>query len=388
MVSFEAQLKSDQAVVLQHIQDHGLNNLNAPKIAKWLGQWICQGDYHARLDEVNQSFTNPQSGSTFWAKIGIEKTNLIQEAFASLTEAQSASLTQIHESGASILLGEDIPYLNALSIALEKVKGKSESKTEAAKGHMLFELSRIYQEVHAQLSRNTSNFIQGPNGEKMINPKKLEAELVKAINEHREIFSAEFITDIKGKVTQLEDDTQTYLAPLARNNSHTGLIDFLISDQEYSGQTDEDLSVLTADKGKAEQEAQSFINAYSQDGVREYSQQEVKASIKEAYAQLSSEAKKLLVLKAREAKNILEIKKQNSNSISQLLGNFNISSLLGTGILGLIAGTILGNAKLGLLVTGLISFLGSLDSSTQTQKASSAADKKKPPAKKPEPAGV
>lgn len=383
--SLETQLKSDQAVVLQQIKDLGLNNLNASKIAKWLGQWICQGDYQARLAEVNQSFNNAPANN-FWAQIGINDTNLIKTAFDSLTETQSASLTQIHQSGASILLGEEVSDLNALSSALGQVTGTSGSNTKPAKGHMLFELSRIYQEVHARLSQDSSNLIEGPKGQNFINPKILEKELAKAINERGQIFSAKFINEAQGQITQLKDDTKDYLAPLTRNNSHTGLIDTLISDQEFSGKTDDELSALIKDKKTAAKEAQSFINTYSQDGIREYSQQDVKESIKEAYANLSEETKAFLVLKAREAKNIQEIKNQKGNSISQLLGKFNLSSLLGTGILGLIAGTVLGNTKLGLLVTGLISFLGSIDSSTPAQKATSEANKKKPPEKKLEPA--
>jgi hypothetical protein len=354
--TLEAQIKTSG--LIEGISNGQPLTLQAKKIAKWLGAWICQGDYQARLEEVNKSFNDTPSKNLFWARLGIQETASIKTAFDSLTETQSASLTQIHQSGASMFLGEESHHLEALSTVLGTVKGRSRSNTEPAKGHMLVELSRIYQEVYSTLSENPENFIVSSGGQKTLNPKKLQETLNQVLNDYADVFSAEFIKGTGENITQLTKDTKAYFVPLLRNNSHTGLIDFLLGDANYSHMTHEELTSPSPNEQDIKA-AEGFIANYSQDGIREFSQVEVRAGIKDAYAKLSAEAKKILVSKAREAKNIQEIRAKDKLSISSILGKFNFSSICGSVALGLLGGMLFGNTKAALLLSGLVGLLGS-----------------------------
>jgi hypothetical protein len=378
--SLESQIKSDLHVSLEEIKKFGVNNLNAKKVAQWLGQWIQAGDFHSRLEAVRSTF-NDASKNNFWAKLGIQDLSPLQNIFNSIIETQASSLKQIHESGSALLLGEEPRDLEQLLKALKGIKGTSKGKDEASQGHMLLELSKIYQKVHTQLHTQESN-LETVNGIKLIKPEILKQALKEKLSEHSNIFSQAFINCCSAQIATLVEQGKSFHAPILRFNNHTNLIEILSStDDGLKAKTDSELEASITDKNNAQAKAQKFIEQYCQPGITEYDKQAVQAEIKKAYNNLENDTKAFLALRAREAQNIIQVRNQKHNSLSSLLGGFNVSSLIGTGILGLIAGAIFGNNKMGFLVTGLLSLLGSLDSKS-TNSETQAKAKSAPPAKK------
>jgi hypothetical protein len=380
--SLESQIKSDLYVTLEEISRVGVNNLNAKKVAQWLGQWIQAGDFQSRLEAVQSTF-NEFTKSNFWAKLGIQDLKQLPDIFKSIIETQVSSLTQIHESGSALLLGEEPRDLEQLSAALKSIRGTSKGTDEASQGHMLLELSKIYQEVHTQLHTQESN-LETVNGIKLIKPEILQQALKEKLNEHSNIFSQQFIDGCSAQIATLVEQGKSFHAPILRFNNHTNLIEILSStDDGIKAKTDAELEKMITDENKAEaqKKAQKFIAEYCQPGITEYDKQAVQAEIKEAYGKLDGGTKAFLALRAREAQNIIQVRNQKHNSLSSLLGGFNVSSLIGSGILGLIAGAIFGNTKMGFLVTGLLSLLGSLDSKSTNSEAQAKA-KLAPPAQR------
>lgn len=378
--SLESQIRSDLHVSLEEIKKIGVNNLNAQKVAQWLGQWIQAGDFHSRLETVQSTF-NPSSKNNFWAKLGIQDLSPLQNIFNSIIETQASSLKQIHESGSALLLGEEPRDLEQLSQALKNTRGKSKGTDGASQGHMLLELSKMYQEVHIQLRTQESN-LETVNGIKLIKPEILQRALKEKLSEHSNIFSPDFINGCSAQIATLVEQGKSFHAPILRFNNHTNLIEILSStDDGLKAKTDSELEASITDKNNAQAKAQKFIEQYCQPCITEYDKQAVQAEIKKAYNNLENDTKAFLALRAREAQNIIQVRNQKHNSLSSLLGGFNVSSLIGTGILGLIAGAIFGNTKMVFLVTGLLSLLGSLDSKS-TNSETQANAKPAPPAKK------
>jgi hypothetical protein len=342
------------ANLLKDIKNAGIANISGArysthhgfKISNWLCQWIeANLDLESGARVVSGSLSQ---NNEFWAKMGLNSQNMtnVSNLFDQAIQKKRSALRSINQYSDQMFLGDrDSP---ALERALFAVHGRNNANTPEAKGLMLMQLVAIFNQVR----ENNSN------------PQVLAQELQAELSQKSHLFSRDFISETRLSLKEMIANEKQFMQPLSKQQH---LIDFLSQD-EFAQLTDTQINELITNPVEARTEAANFLNNYSLENPRALSEDLLNARNLD-YSKLSSGAKAFLALRAREASAISNLQGKNISSLSSLLSNSNVGSLIYSSLLGLMTGGLFGCPKLGLMITALINLFGESSSSKPTPPA-------------------
>jgi len=361
--------QTDNHILIQEIQEHGFNQaLHLQPVFLWLNNWISQQQRNEGINAANAFLRNK-----FCAMIGLDATNYkeqieqIMTAFEETQKQRAKCLEQIAENPAFFhgelpeLLG---PLSNALMSARTEEKTPQEKYDPASEGQAYMQLSELYQEIVSTLPK-------GATSDEMYKAFK------NALEDNRAKFSDDFMYRAAENLTQVIDHTNNFYKPLITARSKNGLLDFLVA--QFDDKSSAELTIASSNLKTAKKEAERFIAQYSHEGIANYSSEEIQHAISEGFKDLSGDAQKFLVLRAREAQNIIAIRQEaKTTSIGALLKHCNLSQLASMGIIGMIIGQFFGSTMIGLLLAGVLGLAG--DGKQASNKEAPKNELPKPPA--------
>lgn len=368
-----AKFQTDNQGLIKEIKEHGFNPaLHLQPVFSWLNNWISQQEHTQGINAANAFLKN-----NFRAMIGLqeeqnnEAINQIAKAFEEMQQQRAECLKQIAQNPA-LFHGESPEDLSPLKNALMDARSEKTATEgpidEAAEGQAYMQLSELYQEIVSKLPEEATS-------------DAMYQEFKTALEANRAKFSDGFMYRAAENLSQVIDHTENFYRPLITARSQNGLLGFLVA--QLDDKSSAELTIASDKLETARKEAERFIAQYSHEGIANYSDEQIQHAISEGFKGLSDYAQKFLVLRAREAQNIIDIRQEaKTTSIGALLKHCNLSQLASMGIVGMLIGQFFGSTMIGLLLAGVLGLAG--DGKQASNKEAPKNELPKPPASKPQ----
>lgn len=338
------------------------------QILDWLVAWINKGPVDQRQEVVANYLQNG-----FKALIGMNDQSpmvisSLSTGLGTRMETLENNLKLLSHSVGPLFAGRTPVELLSFSAAMDQVtptRTVKPGKEAAANGEQSLKLSQLLNVAFKESGISFS--VSDTQEQRQENAKKLNAVLVKTLEENKALFTKSFFADTKTKLAELIDDTFNFIEPLASNpdvlkamldtNEEGGRFwNETIAGKSITHLSSEELSALIPqDEYRALVESvQAKLGPILQSG-----DQQSLDFIGEQIARMSPQEKMVALIKARETGDVVAVRKQTGKmSLGDFISEKNIMQLLSTAAIGLIAGGIFGVPGLGVLAMGLISLLG------------------------------